>query len=375
MKTKLLFSILALAFFTVVYSQAPDRFNYQAVARDLTGNIIKNKPVKLKISILKNNISGVAVYSETHTTSTNSLGLINLEIGSGNEKTGTIKNIHWGEDKYFLQIEMDKNAGNNFSLIGKSQLLSVPYSLFAGNGVQYNMDLDCNENSEGTIRYNNDKKTMEFCDGESWIEFGNGNKPTTCGENFIDSRDGQTYPTVQIGNQCWMAKNLNFGVFKESIYENSPDGHSDVANNGIVEKYAYDNDTSNFSIYGGLYDWNEMMNYNSTEGSQGICPDGWHIPSKDEFADLVEAAGGNQIGGKRLQIGGSSGFNFELGGDRTLKGGFSPTASDSGVIWTSTTGSDQKRACIFYFAKDADNVSSHCASEKVRGYSIRCIKN
>ena len=371
--TIIIFLLVSLVF--SIKSQTPYKFNYQAVARNSSGNVIKNTPVKIKISILKSNILSESVYSEIHSLTTNKFGILNFRIGEGNDVSGSFENIKWGTAKYFLKVQIDINNEGEYTDMGISQMISVPYAIFSRNGVQFDMNLACNETTEGMIRYNSEDKTMEFCDGESWVEFGNGNKPTTCGEDFIDSRDGQSYPTVQIGSQCWMAKNLNFGVYKESIYENSAVGHSDVSNNGIVEKYAYDNDTSNFSIYGGLYDWNEMMNYNSTEGSQGICPDGWHIPSKAEFADLVESVGGNQIGGKRLQIGGNSGFNFELGGDRTFKGGFSPVASDAGDIWTSTTPSDQKRACKFYFTKGADNVSTHCASNKVVGNSIRCIKD
>jgi len=375
MKTKLLLSLLLLTLFSAVYSQAPTKFNYQAVARDLSGNVMKNQAVKIKISILKTSVSGDAVYSEVHSVFTNGLGLINLKIGRGNDKKGTIKGINWGTDKYFLQVEMDKDAGNNFSLIGSSQLLSVPYSLFAGNGVQYNMDIECDESTEGTIRYNSENKIMEYCNGTEWTVFGSSINDPTCGENFIDPRDGKVYPTVKIGNQCWMAKNLNYGQYKESVFHNDAEGHSDVSNNGIVEKYAYENDTANLTVYGGLYDWNEMMNYSSVEGSQGICPDGWHIPTKDEFDALVEAVGGRNIAGKQLKYGGSSGFNFEMGGSRTLKGGFSTTAVDGG-IWVSTTNpTDSKRAYHFYFTADKDNIASHFAHFKVRGHSVRCLKN
>ncbi len=376
MKTKLFFSILLLAFFTVAYSQAPNSFNYQAVARDLSGNVMKNQAVKIKISILKASVSGETVYSEVHSITTNGLGLINLEIGTGNSKTGTIDGINWGTDKYFLQIEMDKDGGNDYSLIGKSQLLSVPYSLFSGNGVQFDMNLVCDENTEGMIRYNSDDKVMEYCDGTSWLGFGNSSHNVTCGENLTDTRDGQIYPTVKIGNQCWMAKNLNYGKYNESVFHNDAEGHSDVSNNGIVEKYAFDNDISNFALYGGLYDWNEMMNYNSTEGGKGICPDGWHVPTKDELDELVETVGGRDIAGKQLMTGGSSGFNFELGGERLLKGGFSNSASEAGGLWTSSANpTDNKRATHFYFTKTKDNIASHSAHFKVTGHSVRCIKD
>ncbi len=370
---KLLFSSILLACFLVAgITQSPFNFNYQAVARDLSGNVMKNTPVKLKISILKTNASGEVGYSETHLVTTNNFGLINLEIGKGNDKAGTFQSIKWGLDKHFIKIEMDKNAGNNFKLLGTSQLLSVPYALFSGNGVQYNLDIGCNEMNEGMIRYNWETKSMEFCDGESWNSFGSGGSNPSCGEDFIDSRDGQVYPTVKIGSQCWMAKNLNLGVYKESIFTN--ESHSDVSNNSVVEKYALENDESNFALFGGLYDWSEIMKYQNVEGSQGICPDGWHLPSDGEFDELIEAVGGNQNGGKALMIGGSSGFEFPMGGSRTHKGGFSTTGI--GTIWASTISLSHPdtRAYNIYFSAGADNVSS-ATDVMFVGKSVRCVKD
>jgi len=357
-----------------IHSQTPYKFNYQAVARDASGDVLQNTNIKLKVSILQSNIIGNSVYSEIHSLSTNSFGLINLKIGNGNNKTGSFNGIKWGNDKYFLKIEIDKNGGNNYKLLGSSQLLSVPYALFSGNGVQFDLSLTCDENSEGTLRYNYEDKVMEYCDGSSWTTFGNGNSNTTCGEDFIDSRDGQIYPTVKIGNQCWMAKNLNYGVYKESIFKNTAEGHSDVSNNGIVEKYAYENDINNFIIYGGLYDWNEMMNYSNTEGAQGICPDGWHIPSDDELVELIDEVGGFNVGGKNLMIGGFSGFNFITSGRRTSKGSFSSNAL--GSIWSSTAyiGDPENRAYNIYFNGAADN-AARASDKKIVGKSVRCLKN
>ena len=93
-----------------------------------------------------------------------------------------------------------------------------------------------------------------------------------CGDTLIDYRDGQQYPTILIGSQCWLAKNLNVGIKINN-------GSLSPSNNGIIEKYCYNNDTNYCNTYGGLYEWNEMMQYSLIESSQGICPCGWHIPS------------------------------------------------------------------------------------------------
>ena len=86
---------------------------------------------------------------------------------------------------------------------------------------------------------------------------------------------GQTYNTLQIGTQCWMKENLNIGTMVTSNL--TGDIHSDCINNGIIEKYCYNNDPANCAIYGGLYDWNEMMQYTTTPGVQGICSNLWPL--------------------------------------------------------------------------------------------------
>ncbi|MBE0641364.1 MAG: hypothetical protein IH599_04965, partial [Bacteroidales bacterium] len=106
-----------------------------------------------------------------------------------------------------------------------------------------------------------------------------------CGDTLTDMRDGKKYPTVPIGTQCWMAKNLNVGTMVNSV--NTGSNHSDMSNNGIIEKYCYSNDTNLCSVYGGLYDWNEMMGYVTTSAVQGICPSGWHIPTDAEWCNLT----------------------------------------------------------------------------------------
>lgn len=102
----LCFILMVLSILT--FAQAPESFNYQAVVRDETKNPITDQAVSFRISILKGSISGPEEYLETHITSTNSLGLVNLVIGNGTDKTGTISAIDWGTDSYFLKVEIDR---------------------------------------------------------------------------------------------------------------------------------------------------------------------------------------------------------------------------------------------------------------------------
>ncbi|MCD4695998.1 MAG: hypothetical protein K8S16_07130, partial [Bacteroidales bacterium] len=105
------------------------------------------------------------------------------------------------------------------------------------------------------------------------------------GTPTVTDAEGNVYNTIQIGNQCWMAENLNVGIAINATNGGS-NNNGDQTNNGIIEKYCYDNSTSNCATYGGLYQWDEVMQYSTTAGTQGICPAGWHIPTDDEWKVL-----------------------------------------------------------------------------------------
>lgn len=92
---------------------------------------------------------------------------------------------------------------------------------------------------------------------------------------------GQTYTTVLIGTQCWMKENLNIGTRTADT--------SNQTDNGSIEKYCYEDNDTNCSTYGGLYQWDEMMQYDSLPGAQGICPAGWHIPTDDEWCTMTRS--------------------------------------------------------------------------------------
>lgn len=127
---KLLLIIGTLCFcqFTLL-AQSPKAFNYQAVARDNNGEVLSERSIGLKISILKGSINGSSVYSERHEQSTNEFGLLNLKIGAGTSLNGSMEDISWGMDDYFLKVEMDINGGTSYLDMGTSQLLSVPYAM------------------------------------------------------------------------------------------------------------------------------------------------------------------------------------------------------------------------------------------------------
>lgn len=116
---------------SLVFAQVPQQFNYQGVARDNNGTELPNQSIGLQISLHSGSPSGTTVYQETHSTTTNQFGLFNLQIGTGNIVSGAFNTIDWGGNVYYVQTEMDASGGSNYTDMGTSQLLSVPYALYA----------------------------------------------------------------------------------------------------------------------------------------------------------------------------------------------------------------------------------------------------
>ena len=113
------------------FAQVPQAFNYQAVARDNNGNELINQKVSFRISLLQSSATGAEIYSETHIDSTNQFGLVNLEIGNGIVVTGVFSTIDRSTGSYILKVEMDETGGTSYQEMGTTQLLAVPYALYA----------------------------------------------------------------------------------------------------------------------------------------------------------------------------------------------------------------------------------------------------
>ena len=200
-------------------------------------------------------------------------------------------------------------------------------------------------------------------------------RPFVCGHTFLDHRNGKVYPTVLINNQCWMRKNLNIGTMVDSLTAQT--------DNSIIEKYCYKNMEANCDAYGAYYQWNEMMQYSTAESVQGICPDGWHVPSDAEwytlenFVDqsinnpnLSGARGTN--GGRELKLSGSSGFDALLDGYRNYLGSFSNFGTFA-FFWVSTS-VNTSNAWI-RSVNSTDNKIYRDWYTKERGQNVRCLKD
>ncbi len=196
--------------------------------------------------------------------------------------------------------------------------------------------------------------------------------------------EGHTYHTVLINNQCWFNENLNVGTMINVA--------NDQANNGQIEKYCLFDDPVSCETYGGLYQWNELMQYTTSQGTQGICPPGWHIPTDAEWTSLTDYLGGEPVAGGKMKEAGithwsspnsgatnQSGFaalpggvggNFGGGGngdfwDWSSRGHFwTSTQIDADNAWQRILSSDNTAAT----RPDQNN-------NKFLGFSVRCVKN
>lgn len=223
---------------------------------------------------------------------------------------------------------------------------------------------------------------MEYC-----IKPSNGNTlkySTNPADGFviIGSKGNTTYSVnkntspvawLEIGSQVWSKTNLNIGQMIS--------GTTEQTDNGVVEKYCYNDLESNCNQSGALYQWNEAMGYESAEASRGICPYGSHIPSDAELktlemhlgmsqaqADAVGYRGTDQ--GSQMKLGGSSGLDIPMAGGRQIDGVFSGIDTD-GLIWTST----ESGASALQRNLDASDSIYRSIIDKPSGISVRCLRD
>jgi len=226
----------------------------------------------------------------------------------------------------------------------------------------------------GLLIFNTDEKAINIFNGTNWkrmIPY------DACPPVLLDTRDGKLYTTVKIGTQCWMAQNLNVGT--------RINGSGDQLDNGIIEKYCYNDLESNCNTYGGLYQWDEAMQYVTTLGVQGICPLGWHLPSDADWITLTTFLGGTSAAGGKMKETGtthwaspntgatnSSGFTALPGGYRGSYGSFANLMNNA-FFWTSVEVPTE----YAWYRKLFDNAANvyRYYDWKDIGYSGRCLKD
>jgi uncharacterized protein (TIGR02145 family) len=372
---KLLTALIYAIALNPVFAQTPSQFNYQAVLRNAEGAPIANQVTSVKVEILQGSPTGTVVFNETHSVTTSNLGLINLQIGSLENGLG---NIEWGTSSHFVRISV------NDVEFGTSQLLSVPYAMHAktfdgdmqGREIENIADPTSNQSAASKAYVDVLKNRIDAMEELLLTHFG------------ITDIEGNNYPVVKIGNQYWMAENLKTLAYNDG--EAIPLIEFDLDYNPNPAGYRiYDNIESNKDLYGVLYNWQVVE-------TEKICPIGWHVPSFDEFYELIDFVGGVSVAGGKLKskamvpnahprwespnTGATNEFGFAA-----LPGGVVYSSTDTndlyfdgqgyrGQYWT-TRVYNEYNSYLIEFTYDSQSVPSTILSSKNVGRSIRCIKD
>ena len=173
-----------------------------------------------------------------------------------------------------------------------------------------------------------------------------------------------------------MAQNLNIGTRVNGI--------DNQTNNGIIEKYCFGELETNCDIYGGLYQWNEMMQFGSSPGMQGICPSGWHLPTKPQWTELITYLGGSGVSGGKMKETGTlhwngpntganneSGFTALPGGHRYSEAGNFWGLKGYGYFWSSTESYTSIASTVILYYSNP--YVSQGDTNMLYGLSVRCV--
>ncbi len=361
------FLLFCLVIFGVI-AQAPQSIPYQAIARNASGVAIASTAVKVRFSIRDSIATGAIKYQETHNPTTSALGLFSVNVGMGTVVSGTFSGINWGKNAKFLQVELNTTGGTAYTDLGTTQMMSVPYALQA-----------------------NSIKMRASFSGDTLFT-GNGNFliiPGLTAANPILNEpslpvtdiDGNVYQTVLIGNQIWMKENLRVSKYRNgnAITTGLSDSQWSSTTSGAYS--VFNNDQSNNSIYGKLYNWFAVND------SRGLCPNGWHVPSDGEWSKLENYLGGQSIaGGKMKSISNLwlspnngatniSGFSG-LPGSLRDQSGFDPSGvGGNGNWWTSTEWPTSPPDAAFRTLISNGGWISPTGNRKLYGLSVRCLKD
>jgi uncharacterized protein (TIGR02145 family) len=390
-----IFTILAAVLITINgFAQAPEKISYQAVIQNNNGQLIIHQKVGMQISILQGSTISTEVYVETQNPITNANGLVSIEIGGGTIVSGSFATIDWANGPYFIKTEIDPDGGTNYTIIGKHQLLSVPYALYAKTAKTVTNPITENQNLSDVISINNaangqiknvtdptdaqDAATKAYVDALKNKIY---DELLAAGLNGVVSDiDGNIYKTIKIGSQIWMAENLkttqnNDGTAIPLVTDNTAWRY--LATPGYSW---YNNDSAMYAqMYGALYNW-----YTVETGN--LCPTGWHVPSDAEWTTLTDYLGGAGIAGDKLKETGTvhwespnagatdeTGFTALPGGMRFYNGSFFHI-SNFGYWWSATRYSP-KNAWSRNIGSDFSEVFRYYYYNLQYGLSVRCVKD
>ena len=339
---------LAIASLTQLQAQAPQGFNYQATVRNSSGDLIVNTNVYFKFNVIQGSQTAVPIFTETHYVPTDDLGQVNLVIGQGTANTGTFSELDWSLGSYYLGIEL--NTGSGYVAMGTTQLLSVPYALYAensGNSTPTTPNLETVLAENNSANNQQIKDLQDPTDAQDAVTFSVLLEKITELQNQLDylgdlenwsDSDGDGF--TELAGDC----NDSDASIRPGIYEvsdgidNNCDGEIDEGYNGFDDVIDIDGNNYNFAIYGDqlwtvenaemvtyrdgtpipqvtdatewqnlttgvwtyydndptkprLYNWYAVMGIHDADPNtpnKEFAPEGWHVPSDAEWTTLED---------------------------------------------------------------------------------------
>jgi uncharacterized protein (TIGR02145 family) len=365
MKPSILF-LLGLFYSVLVFTQ--NSFNYQAIIRDTEGEVMANEQVNLTVNLLQGSATGTVVYSEVHDSTTNDFGLVNLHIGAGDP--AGFDTIDWRQGPYFINIKL---VGNSIST---SRLQSVPYAMYAQSSQESKLLKERLALVENMLM-DNDLYTVE-------------------------DYDGNKYKTVRLGRQVWMKENLRTTHYADGTPLVDGTDSGDIGHDFTTQYYFwYDDSAAYAETYGALYTWAAAMRGDTSSNTnpsnvQGVCPNGWHLPSDKEWQQLLIYLGmdktetenwewiGTDEGGKlkdtttthwkspNTGATNETGFTAAPSGFRYRFGPYAFLFEDA-LIWASTE--DDAVQGIYYGLRYNTATVRKSIQNKYNALSVRCVRD
>ena len=417
---------LVIASLTQLQAQAPQGFNYQATVRNSSGDLIVNTNVYFKFNVIQGSLTAVPIFTETHYVSTDDLGQVNLVIGQGTANLGSFSALDWSLGSYYLGIELD--TGNGYLAMGTTQLLSVPYALYAENSGNAT---SATPNLEAVLAENNSANNQQIKDLQDPTEAQDAVTKNYAETQFysqievdalianlqsqiddldtdnsagsITDQDGNTYNYLTYGDQVWTVENAEMVTYRDGTPIPEVTDNTDWQNLTTGAWSYYDNDPTKPR----LYNWYAVMGIHDTDPNtpnKEFAPEGWHVPSDAEWTTLEEhliANGYNYDGtttenkiakamasntgwisstdvgtiGNDQSLNNSSDFNaFPEGGRNNVSGSFG-FGGGFAIFWSSTEDNADNAWYRFLYYNNSNLYRNNNGGNKHYGFSVRFVRD